>query len=119
MYLLKIGDYDSDSPPGVGTGAVAAPYLLVDYDSDSFKKNSGTLRVSGVRAGASQGRLQTSFTLLMDKPVAELTKAPMTIIYASGPIDDNGKLLPHRGRVSLVPSPFSFLLLPVLAQLGG
>lgn len=86
---------------GDGAGAVAAPYLLADYDSDSFQKNAGTLRVSGVRAGASQGRLQTSFTLLMDKPVAELTKAPMTIIYASGPIDDSGKLLPHRGRVRL------------------
>jgi hypothetical protein len=79
------------------------PYLLTDYNADSFKKNQGALRVSSVRAGALQGRLQTAFSLVLDGTTAELVKTPMPIIYASGPIDDSGNLLPHRGRVRALP----------------
>jgi hypothetical protein len=80
-------------------GATAAPFLLADYDPATFQKGGGAFQISGLRAAGARGRLQTSFNLRLNGTVGDLTRAPLMVIYASGPVSETGQLQPHRGRV--------------------
>jgi hypothetical protein len=80
-------------------GATAAPYLLADYDPATFQEGGGAFQITGLRAAGAKGRLQTSFNLQLNGTVEDLTRAPLMVIYASGPVSETGQLQPHRGRV--------------------